>query len=148
MPNQPAKHAIREKVLKDTKLFEYVQHRYKEALAAATKDEHGCLIAPSHRGDGYAQLHIRRGKKGDPDHLDLNPRTYTLANLHEQIDPKLDFSHICGRGNQGCINPDHVVLESHKKNLQRQNCHLVATCTCCNTKVYFQECKCEPRCIR
>lgn len=135
------RHEVRAKALKNAGLFEYVRKRYNESLEAAKADDEGCLITQTRRTDGYAQVKLRFDGK------QYAPRTYTLANLDQEVPQGLDFSHICGKGDQGCINPLHIVLESHEQNLQRQKCHLKATCSC-GEKVYFTECRCIPRCIR
>lgn len=121
----------------------YARTRYQEAIESASPGANGCLISKSRRPDGYAQIKLRF------DTEQYAPRTYTLQAL---IDGRLpssgeDFSHICGNGQGGCINPDHIVIESHQRNLVRKICHLKAVCNCGET-VYFADCTCNPRCIR
>ena len=121
--------------------------RYKEAIEEATLDDNGCLIAPSTKSDGYAQTKIRH--LGDQ----FSPRTYTLevlrhnrAKAEEAV--RKDFSHICGRGHKGCINPKHIVLENHRINLERQRCHIMASCPQCNNKFPVFPCNHQPPCVR
>jgi len=128
----------------------YIVERYQSHLREATRcQKTGCLVANHVRGDGYAQCKLRRGKPdGLEEHLAVNPRTYTLASFANEKFPEAgeDFSHICGNGASGCIEPSHCVIESRRKNLQRKSCHILATCPRCDLLFPAVPCTCQPPC--
>lgn len=45
---------------------------------------------------------------------------------HREADGLLEISHICH--NKLCIEPNHLVLESHETNCERRSCQLVGEC--------------------
>lgn len=136
-------HEVLRKIMTNLNRCLYARLRLQEAVESATPGPNGCLISRSRRPDGYAQVKLRF------DNEQYSPRTYTLQSVVTGHFPSNseDFSHICGNGAGGCINPEHIVIESHQRNLTRKMCHLKATCGCGET-VYFTECNCTPRCIR
>ncbi len=131
--------------------------RYDEACASATKDDHGCLIATSRCDSGYAQVKISDGcgtgnarttEKGGSPFI----KTYRLVQYKTgKFAPEgTDFSHLCGRGHLGCINPNHVVAESRKKNLKRQGhtAYVIVESEGRRRKIATMKCDCDPQCLR
>ena len=55
-----------------------------------------------------------------------------------------DCSHLCH--NKRCSNPDHVVLELHIINLDRDTCPVSEICGCCNKVVVW--CVHDPKCLK
>ena len=128
-------------------LGKYARTRYENAKTESVKDKVGCMIAQSRKTDGYAQLKLRFNG------VEAAPRTYTLEVLNHGIEMAKqatvkDFSHLCGRGHEGCINPDHIVLEDHKTNLERQKCFLKAQCPDCDKSFFVFPCNHTPPCLR
>lgn len=46
---------------------------------------------------------------------------------HDKSNNKLEVSHLCGQSL--CINKDHLTLESHQVNKERQHCHNQNVCS-------------------
>lgn len=136
-----------------------IKAKYKEQLERAKTDEYGCMIAPSKNSSGYADVKIgslvgtgnaKKAKDAKPPKKKQDRvRTYKIPYLYDKdegLPAGKDCSHLCGRGDKGCMNPQHIVLESRKANLARQGHPCGLKCKC--GELVFPECKCNPKCIQ
>ena len=54
-----------------------------------------------------------------------------LSNPHShRLDSNYEYSHLCSKKN--CVNPSHIVLESHSDNSLKRRCDRLKKCVCGN----------------
>lgn len=66
--------------------------------------------------------------------VSANVRTHIFVcymKLHRNFDNSKEVSHICGNGQLGCVSADHLLLESHAINMQRNRCETFTACRTC-----------------
>lgn len=72
-------------------------------------------------------------------------RVYQLAALHAGMDWKAfdegEASHLCGNGDFGCINRNHIVIEPKKINLDRKPCWYIIRCIVCHGNIAGNQCE-------
>ena len=82
---------------------------FYEGLLTHT-DREKCLIWPFYRNwTGYGQ--IRRNKK-----LYLVSRLVCVVVHGEPPTPKHEAAHLCGKGHEGCVNPNHLAWKTSAEN--------------------------------
>lgn len=83
-------------------------------IGLAHEDKHGCLIheAQARNGGGVGTVYF----EGRVVSL---CRIIIESHWGSSPDPSFDASHTCLRGQQGCINPMHLVWESRSNNKKR-----------------------------
>lgn len=85
----------------------------------------GCVMSASRRANGDGQIKIRSGKS------QWAPRPWQVDGFLKDVDiDKLEGSHLCGMGLQGCCNMSHIHFESHASNISRKLCTQYTTCPC------------------
>ncbi len=82
---------------------------YTAAPIKYTINENGCHICVSHAYDRDGYPRIQRGK----DKIRGNRCLYTMN--HGEIPPGMVVMHTCD--NPHCINPEHLILGTHKENM-------------------------------
>lgn len=139
----------------------------KNAVAAALEDEAtGCLMV-SKTGNkrdsegvpkgyckrrmggaaGRANLfchHIAFFSSAEFDSFSLDSAV-GMAEVKKRLTANWEFSHLCH--NTGCINPDHLTLESAQDNQARNMCNGWAFVECPQCSEVFNPCKHWPQCI-
>ena len=51
--------------------------------------------------------------------LDMEAYTYFwLVHRRKEVPPGMVLRHLCGRGEDGCVNPDHLVIGTYSENNQ------------------------------
>lgn len=81
---------------------------FKETVLTYTGAE--CLIWPYGKSRGYGIMHVNGETK----------LVHRLACEHRNgppPTPKYEASHICGKGNHGCVSPSHLVWKTHAGNM-------------------------------
>ena len=126
---------------------EYLQGRRDDFYDPSkfTIDPEGCWISIlSARPNGDPQLKLRwEGKQASP-----RPWTLHLFLQGITVPQGHDASHLCGKGLQGCFNPDHIWVEEHRINLDRRDCHRRTTCPHCNQQHRVRHpCNHTPQCL-
>lgn len=81
-------------------------------LLAWDVDEYGCWISHKRRKNGYAQATTLNGKLASRYQL-------IWEHFNGNVPKGLELDHTCNRGPEGCINPYHLELVTHRENLLR-----------------------------
>jgi hypothetical protein len=92
-----------------------------EKLARLSKpDANGChiWIGKISKRSGYGQINYR--ENGRRFHRNAHTAAYELKN--GPVPPGKEVSHVCPNGpNQRCVNPDHLIAETHAENMARRS---------------------------
>lgn len=102
-----------------------------------TTDPNECWLClegcPKKNPKGYATIWVGIGKNRN-----RALRHIVMAALasDEPLNGELDVSHLCGQCK--CVNPSHLIQETHKINLSRKRCHQNLSLSCSHS----------PACIR
>ena len=89
--------------------------------------------------------HIRRTTLYAISYVAASPGNSKRLKEGRAANPPLELSHICG--NSGCINPDHLALESHAVNMSRDACHARGVVEF-NGMYLMEDCPHHPPCLR
>ena len=107
----------------------YLLRRLRDFKVRSNEDPTcGChyndLVRP--RRDGYAQIKLR-WVDGTGAQCQASPRPWTIEQFLDNAEPLpgQSSSHLCGNGDRGCSNYDHIHVESHDVNISRQPCRAV-----------------------
>lgn len=111
-----------------------------------------CLVSTNKaRSNGDAQLKLRWLDEETNTFKQAAPRPWRVHFFlkGEDIPRGHNCSHLCGRGLQGCANPDHIVIEPHSVNLDRKLCTTWTKCPCpCNILHPVKQCTHDPPCLQ
>ena len=108
-----------------------------------------CLTANGSRKDGYAQIKLSKSF-GRGLRKTWSPRPWQVESFVRGIEvpPECEHSHLCGKGKQGCVDFNHICIESHEANLDRDRCHEMTGCPGCSLYHPVRVCTHIPRCIQ
>lgn len=87
------------------------------STVALTYEGPECLIWPFGRTSyGYGKLHV--GKRQTSAHRFICEQVYGDPPTADH-----DATHLCGRGNDGCVNPNHLCWKTHIENMDDKLIH-------------------------